>query len=438
MQAAVMPLPSEEVTPPVTKTYFATGRDPPGVFPMLPDHGRWRQPGGPLGGLRFGFESRRAGRVRRGHRRPGRDAMPPANSAARVFRGGLPGTRPRPEHRPMSPPMPPQHAGGVIDGARRPPAGRRGCVGASCGRARPSGHMAAPRRGSGRRWGCRATAACDAAGKPTGHRRLQSGFDSRRRASGTQRGANSWHEDPTGAGPGGGHARAPRRRGAGRGARAVGRPARQRVAGDRHVIEDPGLSRAIGATLGGPGETDWYRMDLRAGDATRRRGHGARCRGRHRHVVRAAGTGAAGARIRRCGRARDGRRRGRCDRARGHRRGARGPRGARVHRLGRDPDDRAGRRDLLDRRPRGRGRRDRQVRARARRAGGVRARDDRRHGRSRRLLQRPVAAEPGVPPPSVGDGGAITMAAVIFGGLGVALLAVVVGLAAVRRRRPLP
>jgi hypothetical protein len=34
-----------------------------------------------------------------------------------------------------------------------------------------------------------------------------------------------------------------------------------------HVIEDPALSRAIGATLGGPGETDWYRMDLRAGDA---------------------------------------------------------------------------------------------------------------------------------------------------------------------------
>jgi len=34
-----------------------------------------------------------------------------------------------------------------------------------------------------------------------------------------------------------------------------------------HVIEDPGLSRAIGATLGRPGEADWYRMDLRAGDA---------------------------------------------------------------------------------------------------------------------------------------------------------------------------
>jgi hypothetical protein len=33
-----------------------------------------------------------------------------------------------------------------------------------------------------------------------------------------------------------------------------------------HVIEDPGLSRAIGATLGAPGEVDWFRMDLRAGD----------------------------------------------------------------------------------------------------------------------------------------------------------------------------
>ena len=33
------------------------------------------------------------------------------------------------------------------------------------------------------------------------------------------------------------------------------------------VLEDPTLSRAIGATLDGPGEVDWYRMDLRAGDA---------------------------------------------------------------------------------------------------------------------------------------------------------------------------
>src|SRR3954462_9104200 len=32
MLAAVMPLPSEEVTPPVTKTYFAMGSGPPGFF----------------------------------------------------------------------------------------------------------------------------------------------------------------------------------------------------------------------------------------------------------------------------------------------------------------------------------------------------------------------------------------------------------------------
>ena len=34
-----------------------------------------------------------------------------------------------------------------------------------------------------------------------------------------------------------------------------------------HVLGDPTLSRAIGATLGAPGEVDWYRMDLRSGDA---------------------------------------------------------------------------------------------------------------------------------------------------------------------------
>src|SRR4029453_12173022 len=36
MLAAVIPFPSEEVTPPVTKTYFDIGRAPPGVFRMLP------------------------------------------------------------------------------------------------------------------------------------------------------------------------------------------------------------------------------------------------------------------------------------------------------------------------------------------------------------------------------------------------------------------
>lgn len=33
-----------------------------------------------------------------------------------------------------------------------------------------------------------------------------------------------------------------------------------------HVLEDPTLSRAIGATLDTLSETDWYRMDLREGD----------------------------------------------------------------------------------------------------------------------------------------------------------------------------
>ncbi|MEX1296392.1 MAG: hypothetical protein AB1Z67_09500 [Candidatus Limnocylindrales bacterium] len=32
------------------------------------------------------------------------------------------------------------------------------------------------------------------------------------------------------------------------------------------VLDDPTLSRAIGATIGAPGEVDWYRMELAAGD----------------------------------------------------------------------------------------------------------------------------------------------------------------------------
>jgi hypothetical protein len=32
----VMPFPREDVTPPVTKTYFATGRAPPGFFRCYP------------------------------------------------------------------------------------------------------------------------------------------------------------------------------------------------------------------------------------------------------------------------------------------------------------------------------------------------------------------------------------------------------------------
>ena len=32
------------------------------------------------------------------------------------------------------------------------------------------------------------------------------------------------------------------------------------------LLDDPTLSRAVGATLEAPGEIDWYRMDLQAGD----------------------------------------------------------------------------------------------------------------------------------------------------------------------------
>ncbi len=32
------------------------------------------------------------------------------------------------------------------------------------------------------------------------------------------------------------------------------------------ILDDPTLSRAIGATLDGPGEVDWYRLDLAAGE----------------------------------------------------------------------------------------------------------------------------------------------------------------------------
>jgi hypothetical protein len=32
------------------------------------------------------------------------------------------------------------------------------------------------------------------------------------------------------------------------------------------VLDDPTLSRAIGATISTPGEVDWYRLDLQAGD----------------------------------------------------------------------------------------------------------------------------------------------------------------------------
>src|SRR5206468_1515821 len=48
MLAAVMPLPREEVTPPVTKTYFAMGRVLRGVFRMVPEWPNLGKTGGRL------------------------------------------------------------------------------------------------------------------------------------------------------------------------------------------------------------------------------------------------------------------------------------------------------------------------------------------------------------------------------------------------------
>src|SRR5512143_2822719 len=60
MEAAVMPLPSEEVTPPVTKTYFAMGTGPPGVFPMLSIRGTGDKTADvAVGGRRANLDARR-------------------------------------------------------------------------------------------------------------------------------------------------------------------------------------------------------------------------------------------------------------------------------------------------------------------------------------------------------------------------------------------
>src|SRR5512132_1161333 len=62
MLAAVMPLPSEEVTPPVTKTYFAIGSGPPGFFECYSKDPPARSPGARSGGRR-GRRERRPARL---------------------------------------------------------------------------------------------------------------------------------------------------------------------------------------------------------------------------------------------------------------------------------------------------------------------------------------------------------------------------------------
>ena len=166
------------------------------------------------------------------------------------------------------------------------------------------------------------------------------------------------------------------------------------------VLEDPTLSRAIGATLDAPGEVDWYRMDLRAGDALVVEVTAPDAAGGIPTSFAVLGPGLPDALERRDGRPRDRGGSRRRPGPRGGGRRARGPRWPRLHRLGRRADDRPRGRYLLGRGPRGRGRRDGQVRAGARGPRGVRARGRRRDGRPRRVLQRPVAAGAGAATPS--------------------------------------
>jgi len=205
-----------------------------------------------------------------------------------------------------------------------------------------------------------------------------------------------------------------------------------------NVIEDPGLSRAIGATLGGPGETDWYRMDLRAGDPI---------------VVEVTAPDAVGGIATSFALLGPGLPAPASDAAAALATAA-GADGAIEHEATGGAREVHGGLGFIAWGG---------IRTTAPADGtywiAVRAADD---GETGKYVLAPGVREEfgletiggmadlvaffndpwppnaGVPPPSVGDGGAITMAAVIFGGIGVALLAVVVGLAAVRRRRLLP
>src|ERR1035437_4045178 len=57
-EAAVIPLPREEVTPPVTKTYFAIARFSSGVFPILRRSSAHRKPVALIGLFRRSADAR--------------------------------------------------------------------------------------------------------------------------------------------------------------------------------------------------------------------------------------------------------------------------------------------------------------------------------------------------------------------------------------------
>ena len=202
-----------------------------------------------------------------------------------------------------------------------------------------------------------------------------------------------------------------------------------------HVVEDPTLSRAIGATLGGPGETDWYRMDLSAGDALvvevtapdavggiatsfTLLGPGLPAPASHAATALAAAAGAAGAIE---------------HKATGGEREVHGglgffawggirttaPSDGTYWIAVRAAEDGATGKYVL--------------------APGVREEFGLETiGGMADLLaffNDPWPPEPGALPPTAGDGGAIRMAAIVVGGLGVALLIVVAGSVAIRRRQ---
>jgi len=202
-----------------------------------------------------------------------------------------------------------------------------------------------------------------------------------------------------------------------------------------HVVEDPGLSRAIGATLGAPGEVDWFRMDLRAGDplvvevtapdaeggtatSFALLGPGLPAPASDAAAALAAAAGAPGALE---------------HEATGGEREVHGGLGFIAWGGIRTTAPADGTYWIA---------------VRAAEAGstgkyvlapGVREEFGiETIGGMADLVaffNDPWPPEPGAPPPTAGDGGAITMAAIVVGGLGVALLIVVAGSIAVRRRR---
>ena len=161
------------------------------------------------------------------------------------------------------------------------------------------------------------------------------------------------------------------------------------------VLEDPTLSRAIGATISEPGEVDWYRLDLEAGDPLVVGMTAPDAAGGLPATLTLVGPGlppAAEAGPTASGLAEAAG----VDGAIAFQPAADPPRGSTrrswLHQLRRHPHGGTPVRQLLRGRLRARPGGDRQVRLRTRGPRGVRRRRHRRHGRPHHLLQRSLAA----------------------------------------------